>query len=237
MPPLERFVLHRLWALDAEVRRAYTGYEFSSVLRQVTDFCNADLSALYFDVRKDSLYCDRPDSVKRRAARTVMDLVFERLTAWLSPLMPFTTDEAWTTRFPGSAPNAIRAIPETPAEWENAAEAERWSAVEQVVGAVTEKLEERRRDKEIGSALEAAPVVDLSPELSAAFDGLDAAEVFRTSGATLKVETGATSVVFVRAAGLKCERCWRILPEVQPETRLCLRCEDAVTDWDSRHEH
>jgi len=240
MPPLERYILHRLWQLDAEVRAAYSTYAFSTVLRQVTDFCNADLSALFFDIRKDSLYCDKPSEPKRRAARTVMDLVFDRLSAWLSPLMPFTTEEAWTVRSPDAGPNAVRTLPETPAHWENPAEARRWAAVEGVIGAVTERLEERRRNKEIGSALEAGPRIAVSPELEVAFDGLDVAEVLRTSSATLRPSpelTQACRVDFARAEGLKCDRCWRILPEVKPTVRLCLRCEAAVCDWDQNHDH
>ena len=85
MPPLERFILHRLWQLDGQVRQAYETYDFQDVIRPVLEFCSGDLSALYFDVRKDSLYCDRPDAIRRRAARTVMHEVFLRLTAWLAP--------------------------------------------------------------------------------------------------------------------------------------------------------
>ncbi len=240
MPPLEQFILHRMRQVDAEVRAAYTGYQFNVVLRQVSDFCNADLSALYFDIRKDSLYCDRPDSPKRRAARTVMDLVFERLTAWLSPLMPFTTEEAWSTRFPDADPNALRVLPEAPAAWENEAEAKRWTSVEAVTEAVTAVLEVERREKRIGSALEAAPIITVSPETAAAFEGLDVAEVLRTSSAAFESSAEMTTpwlVNFAPATGAKCERCWRILPEVKPTTGLCLRCEDAVADWDKRHSH
>jgi isoleucyl-tRNA synthetase len=240
MPPLEQFILHRIKQVDGEVRAAYTGYQFNVVLRQVSDFCNADLSALYFDIRKDSLYCDRPDSPKRRAARTVMDLVFERLTAWLSPLMPFTTEEAWSTRFPDAGPNAVRVLPVAPAEWENAAEAERWTSVEAVTEAVTAVLEVERREKRIGSALEAAPIITVSPETAAAFEGLDVAEVLRTSSAQFESSAEMTTpwlVNFAPATGAKCERCWRILPEVKPTTGLCLRCEDAVADWDEHHQH
>jgi isoleucyl-tRNA synthetase len=240
MPPLERYILHRLQRLDGEVRAAYSTYAFSTVLRQVTDFCNADLSALFFDIRKDSLYCDVPSEPRRRAARTVMDLVFDRLTAWLSPIMPFTTEEAWGVRFPSDAPNAVRPIPETPAAWENPGEAARWAWVETVISAVTERLEERRRAKEIGSALEASPAITLSPELATAFDGLDLAEVLRTSSATLESSAEMTEpclVEYAPAQGLKCDRCWRILPEVKPATRLCLRCEAAVAEWDRRRSH
>ena len=106
------------------------------VVRPVLEFCSNDLSALYFDIRKDALYCDRPDSLRRRAARTVMDEVFARLTAWLAPLTPFPMEEAWTTRFPDAGSNCARVIPDTPAEWSNPAEAERWSAINTVLEVV-----------------------------------------------------------------------------------------------------
>ena len=119
MPPLERFILHRLWALDGHVREAYETYRFNDVFRPVSEFCAGDLSSLYFDIRKDSLYCDKPSDVKRRAARTVMHEVFLRLTAWLAPLAPFTMEEAWTMRFPDAGPNALRVLPERVDAWEN----------------------------------------------------------------------------------------------------------------------
>ncbi|HYE45412.1 MAG TPA: isoleucine--tRNA ligase [Caulobacter sp.] len=235
LPPLERHILHRLWQLDGQVRAAYESYDFQGVIRPLMDFVQGDLSTFFFDVRKDSLYCDPPDSLTRRAYRTVLDLVFERLTAWLGPLAPFTMDEAWTTRFPDSGSNALRVIPETPAEWRDDAGAERWARVEQVTAAVTGALEVERRDKRIGSSLEAAPVVAIGePALLAAFEGLDAAEIFRTSAASLKAGGEGVSVEPALAEGCKCARCWRILPEVKPATQLCLRCEDAVSAWDSK---
>ena len=139
MPPLEKFILHRLHELDDQVRQAYAEYRFQDVVRPVLEFCSGDLSALYFDIRKDSLYCDRPDAVRRRAARTVMDEVFMRLTAWLAPLTPFTMEEAWGTRFPDGGSNCARVIPETPGEWKNVEEASRWvslKAVQTAVGTV-----------------------------------------------------------------------------------------------------
>ena len=245
MPPLERFVLHRLWELDGQVRAAYQGYLFQDVIRPVTEFCQNELSSLFFDIRRDALYCDQPDSVRRRAARTVMQAAFERLTAWLSPLMPFTTEEAWLTRYPDANSNCLRVIPDTPAEWRNDAEALRWAKVQAVVSTVTGALEVERREKRLGAALEAAPTVCMTiAELLEPFDGLDAAEVFRTSGATLVVGEGPStafrltdaplvSVEPVRAEGHKCARCWRVLPEVAAPKFLCVRCDDAVTAWDA----
>ena len=250
MPPLERFILHRLWQLDAEVRAAYAEYRFQDVWRPLADFCSNDLSALYFDIRRDALYCDRPDSLTRRACRTVMDLVFERLTAWLSPLASFTMEEAWASRFPDAGSNCLRVIPETPAGWRNEAEAARWEKVQAVTRAVTGALEIERREKRLGAALEAAPKVWIAdPGLMAAFEGLDAAEVFRTSQATLAAGDGpagafkldgepSVSVEPVLAQGRKCARSWRILPEVGTDPRypnLSLRDADAVAWWDAEH--
>jgi len=244
MPPLERFILHRLAELDGQVRAAYERYAFVDVIRPLADFCSNDLSALFFDVRRDALYCDRPDSLRRRAARTVMDAAFERLTIWLAPLLAFTTEEAWSTRFPDAGPNALRVFPETPAGWRDDAEAARWALVERVTRAVTGALEVERREKRIGAALEAAPKVAIAdPALAAAFEGLDPAEVFRTSSATLVPGDGApgdfrlddvagVAVTPCLADGLKCARCWRVLAEVKPTTMLCERCDDAVAVWD-----
>jgi len=250
MPPLERFILHRLWELDGQVRAAYEGYLFQDVIRPVTEFCQNELSALFFDIRRDALYCDRPDSLRRRAARTVMDAVFERVTAWLAPLIPFTMEEAWATRYPDAHSNCLRVIPDTPAQWRNDAEAARWAKVQAVTSVVTGALEIERREKRLGAALEAAPKVHIADAgLRAAFDGLDAAEVFRTSQATLAAGEGPASafrlpevagvaVEPLRAEGRKCARSWRILPEVGSDPRypdLSLRDADAVAAWDAAH--
>jgi isoleucyl-tRNA synthetase len=250
MPPLERLVLHRLWELDRTVRGAYGEFDFQGVVRPVSEFCTNELSALYFDIRKDTLYCDGPTSLRRRAARTVMDLVFERLTAWLSPVLSFTTEEAWLTRYPDATSNAYRVIPETPEAWRNEAEAERWSKIGKVLEVVTGALEIERREKRIGSALEAAPKVWISdPDLLAAFEGVDPAEVFRTSQAELVTGEGpadafrlpeqpGVAVEPLRAEGRKCARSWRILPEVGSDPRypdLSLRDAEAVAEWDAAH--
>ncbi|MBO9706578.1 MAG: isoleucine--tRNA ligase [Caulobacter sp.] len=248
-PPLEKFILHRLWELDGQVRAAYEAYRFSDVVRPLIEFCQGDLSALFFDIRKDSLYCDAPTAIRRRAYRTVLDYVFERLTVWLSPLTSFTMEEAWTTRFPEAGSNVLRVAPQTPDAWRNDAEAARWAKVEAVTSVVTAALEVERREKRIGSALEAAPVVHIAePDLLAAFDGVDAAEVFRTSQATLAAGTapGAFALDEVKgvavepklAEGRKCARSWRILPEVGTDPRypeLSLRDAEAVAWWDAHH--
>ncbi len=250
MPPLERYILHRLWTLDGEVRAAYESYAFSDAVRALADFCSADLSALWFDIRRDALYCDRPDSVRRRACRTAMAFVFERLTIWLAPVIPFTMEEAWTTRFPAAGANSARVFPTTPDIWRNDAEALRWVRVDSVTRVVTGALEIERREKRIGGALDAAPTVHIAdPELRAAFAGLDPAEVFRTSQATLLegegpqaafrlAEVAGVAVEPLRAQGRKCARSWRILPEVGSDPLypdLSLRDAEAVALWDATH--
>jgi isoleucyl-tRNA synthetase len=250
MPPLERYILHRLWELDGQVRADYGRFAFAEVVRPLADFCSNDLSALFFDIRRDALYCDRPDSLRRRACRTVMDLAFERLTIWLAPLLAFTTQEAWAARFPDAGLNALRVFPATPEAWRDEAQARRWAAVQAVTRVVTGALEVERREKRLGGALEAAPRVHLAdPALLAAFDGLDAAEVFRASQAVLLPGEGpagafrldgvpGVAVEAPRAVGRKCARSWRILPEVGADPAypdLSLRDADAVAWWDANH--
>ncbi|WKL56216.1 isoleucine--tRNA ligase [Asticcacaulis sp. ZE23SCel15] len=250
MPSLERYILHRVHALDAQVRAAYDVYDFAGVIRPVADFASQTLSALYFDIRKDCLYCDRPDSVKRRATRTVLNILFERLTAWLGPIMSFTTEEAWSYRYPDASDNVFRTLAPVPAEWHNEVEAVRWEKIEHVLDVVTGALEEKRREKVIGAALEAAPHVYIDNDvLMAAFDGIDAAEVFRTSQAVLSNSMGPehafrldevkdVSVVVLLAHGQKCQRSWRILPEVGLDPRypdLSHRDAEAVAYWDKLH--
>ncbi|WIY70407.1 isoleucine--tRNA ligase [Aquidulcibacter paucihalophilus] len=238
MPPLEKFILHRLWELDRDVRKAYAEYRFQDVVRPVLEFCSNDLSALYFDIRKDSLYCDRPDAIRRRAARTVMHEVFMRLTAWLAPLTPFTMEEAWGTRYPDAGSNCARVIPETPAEWRNADEAQRWANVQAVLEVVNESLEAARRDKAIGGALDAWPIVTGPAAAFAPFEGLDSAEVFRTSGAELITGGDAVTVEVRLADHPKCARSWRRVPDVGSDPaypELSARDADAVRWWDAQH--
>ncbi|BBF82538.1 isoleucine--tRNA ligase [Asticcacaulis excentricus] len=264
MPSLERYILHHVHELDAKVRAAYDAYDFAGVIRPVADFASQTLSSLYFDIRKDSLYCDKPSDVKRRACRTVLNILFERLTAWLSPIMAFTTEEAWSYRYPEAPENLYRTLPAVPAEWHNGAEAARWGKILAVLENVNFELEAARREKSIGSTLEAAPLIlfhGSEPEWQNAFrdgtfDHVDMAEVFRTSDAELRLlsyplDDSANeqwlkaakephmdiAVVPLFAQGHKCDRCWKILPEVKPETKLCLRCEEAVAEWDATHGH
>jgi isoleucyl-tRNA synthetase len=252
MPELERWVLHRLWQLDRIVRKAVDGFDFHTLFTEIHSFCTVDLSAFYFDVRKDSLYCDRPDAPRRRAARTVMDQVFSCLTAWLAPVLCFTAEEAWLHRVgqsPDSATDAkstqsvhLRVFPDVPATWHDDALAEKWERVRALRRVVTGALELERASKGIGSSLQAGPTIHATAAHIQAMAGLDLAEIAITSTAALiegPVPSGAFTLPDVDgvgvtsglAAGSKCERCWKVLPEVGTiagHDGLCGRCADAV---------
>ncbi|UEM04923.1 isoleucine--tRNA ligase [Skermanella rosea] len=245
MPELERWVLHRLTELDETVRQGIHDYDFHSLFTALHNFCAVDLSAFYFDVRKDSLYCDRPDSVRRRSVRTVLDQLFSCLTAWLAPVLCFTTEEAWLSRYgnDGPVPSVhLRRFVDIPPEWSAPDLAKKWEVVRDVRRVVTGALELERANKRIGSSLQSAPVVTVTPELHAALEGVDLAEVAITSairvvdgpvpdGAFTLEDVPGVGVVPDLADGDKCERCWRVLPEVGTDAAhptLCHRCSDAV---------
>lgn len=244
MPELERWVLHRLAELDSSLRRWVEDFDFHELYRAVHDFCAVDLSAFYFDVRKDVLYCDTPDSLRRRACRTVMDLLFDYLTAWLAPIICFTAEEAWWAR--GKAPESVhlRCYPEAPAEWRDDDLADKWARVRAARRVVTGALELERAAKRLGSSLQAAPLVQVEDEeLRRLLGELDFAEVCITSAIELTAEDpGAeayrydevpgVAVVIRLAPGEKCERCWRVLPEVGSNAEVpktCERCAEAVS--------
>ncbi len=244
MPELERWVLHRLSELGELVRRACEDFDFPALFTALHNFCATDLSAFYFDIRKDSLYCDRADSVRRRAARTVLDELFSCLTAWLAPILCFTAEEAWCARFPDRDGDSVhlRLFPEVPESWRDEALAEKWATVRRVRRVVTGALEIERREKRIGSSLQAHPTVYAGADDVAAMDGIDLAEVAITSAATLAQgapppgaftldEAPGVGVVAGLAEGAKCGRCWQVLPEVggvPGHADLCGRCADAV---------
>jgi isoleucyl-tRNA synthetase len=250
MPELERYMLSRLAELDATVRSGYHDYDFKRAFHALLNFCVNDLSAFYFDIRKDALYCDPYDSVTRRAALTVLDRMFEALTAWLAPMLCFTMEEAWLNRSPGDRGSVhLRQFPDIPRDWRNEALAEKWRKVRQVRRVVTGALEIERKEGRIGSSLEAAPKVYVADkDLRAALSGVDLAEIAITSGARLLLGDGpadafrlddvrGVAVVFERAKGTKCARSWKILEEVGADPEfpdLSLRDAAAVRQFDAR---
>ncbi|MBW8444107.1 MAG: isoleucine--tRNA ligase [Arenimonas sp.] len=226
LPELEKLMLHRLAELDQLVCKAYDDFDFKRITRALTDFANVELSAFYFDIRKDTLYCDAPSSLKRRSSLFVIRKLFDCLVLWFAPMMPFTTEEAWLSRDPNAVSVHLEQFPAIPADWSNEALAEKWKKVRTVRRAVTGALEIERKDKRIGSSLEAAPVVHVGdPELLAALDGLDFAEICITSGISVvsgdgpaeafRLDDGTKVAVEPKPAeGTKCARSWKITSDV-----------------------
>ncbi|PYE90411.1 isoleucine--tRNA ligase [Phyllobacterium leguminum] len=226
LPELERLMLHRLSELDEIVRAGYDAFDFKRIARALIDFMNVELSAFYFDIRKDALYCDAPSSIKRKAALQTVRHIFDRVTTWLAPMLPFTTEEAWLDRYPDAQSVHLEQFRETPAEWRDEELAEKWRKVRSVRRVVTGALELERADKRIGSSLEAAPIVHITdPSLRDAIEGLDFAEICITSDITVTEEGAPESaftlddvkgvaVVPARATGIKCARSWRYTHDV-----------------------
>lgn len=245
MPELEKWVLHRLSELDGVVRNGIETYNFTSIFRELHEFCAVDLSAFYFDIRKDSLYCDAPNDPQRLAALSVLDILFDTLTAWLAPILSFTTEEAWLSRTGDDPSNSVhlRQMPDIPPEWRLDGDAVvRWARVRQVRRAVLAALEQKRADKTIGASLEAAPIIYAPQEVQLAFEGLVLEDILITSKASFGAGKGPDeafrlsdmpdiAVVFQKAVGEKCARCWKVTPDVgsvasAPGT--CPRCAAAL---------
>ncbi len=158
MPELERFVLHRLAELDVLVRKSCAAYDFHAMFTALHNFCAVELSSFYFDIRKDTLYCNRGDDPERRAARTVLDILFDTLARWLAPIICFTAEEAWLTRYPddsGAESVHLNLFPEIPVGWRDDALGARWQRVRALRRVVTGALEIERAEKRIGSSLAA----------------------------------------------------------------------------------
>ncbi len=248
MPELERLMLHRLAELGPQVAEAYRSYDYKRVVTLLSQFMNTELSAFYFDIRKDALYCDPLSSHVRKSALTVVDHLFHCLTTWLAPILVFTAEEAWLERYPDQKARAgsvhLEPFATAPQDWLDPELAERWGKVRRVRRVVTGALELERAAKRIGSSLEAAPeVVIADPDLHAALLGLDFAEICIASGMSIRAGEGpadafrlaevpGVAVVPARAAGIKCARSWKYFdpasaepgyPDVTPRDARALR--------------
>ncbi|MEE2774883.1 MAG: isoleucine--tRNA ligase [Pseudomonadota bacterium] len=245
LPELEKWVLHRVAELDRVVKDGYEKYEFQTVFQQLFQFCTMDLSSFYFDIRKDTLYCDSENSAIRKASRTVLDILFYRLVTWLAPVMVFTTEEVWLERFPDRNTSVhLRDFPKEKREWKDEGLPVRWEAVRQVRKVVTGAIEVERQKKVLGSSLEAAPIIYFdNDELYRAVNSIDFAEICITSAVTISEgspskeafsleEIPGISVVCTSATGEKCDRCWKYETDLitfQPGSSICKRCRDVVS--------
>ena len=246
MPELERLVLRWISDVDGDIRSAIAAHDYNRMTQRLHLFCSNELSAFYFDIRKDRLYCDRPDSFERRACRTVLYHLLECLVTWFAPLLCFTTEEAWSYRPAPLMPDVgsvhLTTFPAIPSAWKNDALAAKWDKIRDVRRVVLGALEPKRADKTIGSSLEAHPQIFISAEVAESLKDVDMAEVAITSQVTLTIsdapagafalgDVAGVGVVFELAKGNKCERCWKILPDVGSDAdypTLSKRDADAV---------
>jgi len=253
---LERLMLHRLAVLDGEVRSAYAAYDYRKIVALLSQFMNTELSAFYFDIRKDALYCEPYSSVKRRAALAVIDAIFNALVMWLAPILAFTAEEAWLARHAGPEGSNqgsvhLQTFPEIPQTWRNDELAQKWERVRDVRRVVTGALELERAAKRIGSSLEAAPDLYVGDgAILSALEGVDLAEVAITSTARLIAkmppadaftlpDVPGVGVVPKLAQGKKCARSWRVLRDVGADPEfpdLSPRDAAAVREFDARAE-
>jgi len=244
MPELERLMLHRLSEIDAVVRQAYAEFDYKTVIAALSHFMNTELSAFYFDIRKDTLYCDPPSSIARKASLTVIDHLFRSIATWFAPILSFTAEEAWLSRYPDASSVHLEPFQSVLSTWRDDALAEKWEAIRNVRRVVTGALEVERAAKRIGSSLEASPLVYVSDmNLLGILADIDLAEICITSNAMVTNETLPTgaftlndvpgvAVVVEKAAGTKCARSWKILltvgddpeyPDVTPRDAQALR--------------
>ena len=231
MPELERWVLHRLAEIDARFRAAVESYDWTGVYPELHNFCSLDLSAFYFDIRKDALYCDRPDSARRRAARCVLDQLHRYLSTWLAPVLCFTAEEAWCARFGDAGSVHLEQFQTPAAAWRDDALAAKWETIRTIRRRITGPIEEARKANTLGSSLQAAVELPLNADQKDLLDGAAWAEIAIVSSVTLVSDTAEPPARVTPACGEKCARCWRVLPEVGSSAghpSLCLRCTDAV---------
>ncbi|MGB7077894.1 MAG: class I tRNA ligase family protein, partial [Xanthobacteraceae bacterium] len=248
MPELERLMLHRLAELDPLIRQAYADFDYKRIFATLNAFMTIDLSAFYFDIRKDALYCDPYSSTTRKACLTVLDQMFRATVCWLAPMLCFTAEEAWLARDPAAVSVHLEQFPLIPASWRDDALAEKWRQLRNVRRVVTGALELERAGKRIGSSLEAHPLIHIADaELFAAAADADLAELCITSGAAL-VEGGGppdafrlpdvpgVAVVPELAQGKKCARSWKISPAVGLDPQFAdvtPRDAQALREWET----
>ena len=242
MPELERWVLHRLSELDTQIRKACDGYDFHGLFNELHNFCAVELSAFYFDIRKDVLYCDAPSSLRRRACRTVLDTLYDCLVKWLAPFICFTAEEAWLARHPGDDASVhLEQFPTIPETWRDEVLAAKWDKVRDLRRVVTGALEVARAAKKIGASLQADPKVfapadmlavvrDLAMDDICITSAIDIIEGAPPADAYTLPDVPAVGVVVELASGEKCLRCWKVLLDVGKHKHpgVCERCDGAV---------
>jgi len=237
MPELEIYILHRLWEVNQIVQRCIKTYDFHYMFTTLLNFCSNDLSAFYFDIRKDCIYCESKENIKRRSSRTVLKYLFEYLVRWFAPSLVFTAEEAWKAMGNKSSIH-LEEFLETPSNFQNDKLEKKWNFILDIRKVITGALELKRAEKIIGSSLQANIKLYITEEQKKLIEDIDIAEIgivssfnFVTSKIPDKAFTIDTinhvGVVIDKAEGEKCARCWKVLPEVKGK-EICERCKNVI---------
>lgn len=228
LPALEKYMLHQLYEMDQYILDCYNLFDFKKITHKLLDFVSVDLSPFYFDIRKDSLYCDAPSSVNRKMSLYVIHEIFNRFVLWIAPMLPFTAEEAWLERYKDKISVHLEQFEKFPKEWYSPKLSKDWENIRRVRRVVTGALELDRVNKNIGSSLEAAPIIYVKdPKIYDLLSRIDMAEICITSGVQIILvdeefsenafqlpESEDIFVVSQRAQGKRCARSWRYTNDV-----------------------
>ena len=218
---LEKYILHKLFIIDKDVKENLKNYNFHKLSKELLNFCALDLSSFYFDIRKDTLYCDSINSKKRNDCVSILNIILETLLKWFAPILVFTTDEIYSLISKKDESIHELSFVDVPKEWENEELCKKWEKLFKVKQEANIAIEEKRANKEIGSSLEAEIKITTSKEIYDLFEDLDLNEYFITSKAEkiLSNEQNELKIEVKKTSGSKCPRCWKIL------NSSCNRCE------------
>ena len=233
MPELEQWVLHRVSELSNKILENTKNFNLHDIYTDIHNFCTIDLSAFYFDIRKDTLYCDELNGKSRRACRTVMDILFKSLTTWLAPIICFTAEEAWQNRYKDPENSVhLQTYFKSNVNWHNEMLGNKWSEIREFRSIVTTAIEEKRKEGLLGSSLQAKVIIGANKNVHEKLKDIDLPELFICSDVEVnlnnQLENNSMNVEVELASGGKCLRCWKVVKEVKDEVEICNRCSIVV---------
>ena len=233
MPEIEKWILDKVYKLSKDIVRYTEKFELNNIYRDVYEFCNSDLSSFYFDIRKDTLYCADPNSIERKSCRTVMDIIFNSVCTWLAPILCFTAEEAWKTRYLKEDESVhLKSYYQTNSIWKNEKLQKKWNKIRKLRLKVTNKIEEKRKVGLIGSSLEAEITIEVSKNLYEILKDLNLSETFICSKVVIKIndqfDNDFSNIDCQKAKGLKCSRCWKVFENLDKSSNICDRCNQVL---------
>jgi isoleucyl-tRNA synthetase len=212
LPELEQYMLHKIYDLDKSFKNYFKSYDFHNLYKELLNFCTVDLSAFYFDIRKDALYCDLKSSEKRKSCIIVLNVILESLLKWFAPILSFTTEEIFTLINKNKKSIHLEEFIKLPKMFENKKLNEKWSELKKIRDICNISIEAKRAAKEIGSSLEANLTISLNEKLFKITENTNFSELCITSEAKIqKTELEEVNVITVKAVGEKCPVCWKII--------------------------